>query len=645
MPRKKRLLHSGVVAAIAFLAMGDVGNRPALAPPVEVLTVMPARSPVFLPLPDDLVALALADLRTVPLFDRPFVRYLSIQDGDPNASRTSSLALNYISRSSAIYRPWVVAGGVLLRVDLRSYAPRLADLEEWLQLWEEFRFDPSFALLITKDTLRFIALRDDEIPRRRVAKTVVRKVPGRERIEKAIVDWKGGRYVYPDDSGRVIAALAPGKYEAEFRFRVPDEEVVETVFVEESGLSGDADVLRLDARHISPAAWAELTRETRSQAPIVDHRYFLYRALSTIEDKGVYKTIWGGLYYQFRGVKRAKEVLGKDTKASDLDLFFESLGIGNIKAGVTQEKLFEGLRSDQRAAVFRSGVTGKPRDVTLFHVPADKEGGSFGAITGDVGDGDVDVGDRAFANLLAPRRKAREAIFPAANGLSIFGLFNGEGARQDEVPPDVAVDTTIPASHTRRLQAAIGCIRCHGTDGSDGWKPLRNDVRTLLDATYDILGDLGKGGSLSYETRSRLIEAYTGNFDKALRRARDDVAEVTLRATGPWKESADQTDVAKIAAIRLADDYSGYWYDLVTPRMAIGELGVEAPELEAVGLLNLLLPPDGRANFAGLIVENPAIMALKSGIGVNRSDWSLAFPFAAERARKQRAAVERMLKR
>src|SRR5262249_53356829 len=159
-------------------------------------------------------------------------------------------------------------------------------------------------------------------------------------------------------------------------------------------------------------SWAKLQAECHSAAPVVEGHYFMTRALSTIQDKGVFKTVFGGLYYRLRGIKKST-VKG----ASDLDLFFQELGIGNIKAGLTQEKLFNDLRSDQRIAMFRSDITGKPREVSGFHTPADREGASWGAITGDIKDGDVDIGDRSFANLLTPRRQAREAIFPTRTGL------------------------------------------------------------------------------------------------------------------------------------------------------------------------------------------------------------------------------------
>jgi hypothetical protein len=226
----------------------------------------------------------------------------------------------------------------------------------------------------------------------------------------------------------------------------------------------------------------------------------------------------------------------------------------------------------------------------------------------------------------------------------MFGLFNGDGVRQDEVPPDVAVDSTIPAPHTRRLQAAIGCIRCHGTDGSDGWKPLQNDVKTLLSGKLDLLGDLTQRNRIASDVLDRLSGLYQGDFAKNLRRARDDVAEVTLKATGPWPDAKDQTDAAKVAAVKVADEYAAYNYDLVDAQSALRELGIDAGKSESLQLIGMLLPPDERAAFADVILEDPRIAALKAGLGINRSDWALVYGFAAERAQKNLAMVEKWKK-
>lgn len=591
---------------------------------------------------NELVKMAIMDLQTIPLIHQPFIRYLAIQDGEMLSVRTCSLTMNYLSRASTIIRPMPLFDSHLVRIDLRLYAPRQEDLAEWLTLWEELSFDPMFALLITKDTINFSGLRPEQLPKRKVKKTVIKKVkiPGKIREEKRVIDHPGGDLVYPDGRG-TVENVKPGKYVMDLRFDEggSERDVAEQVEVEVVGLGEGVDVVRLDGGHIDPAAFQQLQTLTGSLAPIVDHNYFKARALSTIRDKGVFTTIWGGLYYEFRGIKKSKDVKGKE-KVTDLDVFFEGLGIGNIKGGETAEQLFDRLRSDQRLAVFRSNVTGKPRDVSMFHTPAEREGSSWGAITGDVKDQSVDIGDRAYANLLNPRRDAREAIFPTANGFPIFALFNGQGVRQDEVPPDIANDDTIPPPYTRRLQPGIGCIRCHGPH--DGWQPLQNDVAEMMkNRRFDIFDDLSSKSRFNTDIIDRLAGLYSGSFAKNLRRARDDFAEASLKATGPWPDGDLQVDLAKKASARLSSEYAEYNYELVDAQKACRELGHDLGKEEAVAFLKASLPPDPRSRIGDVFPEDPRLIALESGISILRTDWSLFRPFAAERLQRNLANVRK----
>jgi hypothetical protein len=644
--RPRRILAALVGTATAGLLLSSPSLPRRAEPAHEQATVAHDEAPTMkaTQTPNDAVRLALADVQTLAPGVRCNIRYLWIQDGAKASLRTSSLALNYLSRASAIFKPLPVAEGHLVRVDLRTYAPRDRDLREWFDFWEQLQFDPMFSLLLTRDTIAFAGKLLDNLPKRKVTRTRKVTKPGPVRRETRIIVHAGGPYAAPDDSGRSWPDMAPGRYEIDLEWKGPpvEEDITETV--EETAVLGEGvDVLRLNAAHIDPVAFVQLQELTHTLAPVVEHRYFKSRALRTIKDQGVFRTIFGGLYYELRGIRKAKDVLGADTKATDLDLFFEGLGIGSIKAGLSAEQLFDKLRSDQRLAVFRSGVTGKPREVDMFHTPAAKEGNSWGAITGDVKDRDVDLGDRAFANLLNPRRQAREAIFPAATDLPEFALFNGQGALQDEVPPDVANDSTVPRPHTQRLEAAIGCLRCHYLDGSDGWKPLVNDVKRLLDGRLDLFGDLSQGkNTFAADTIDRLAGLFGGDFSKNLRRNRDDIAEATLRATGPWDDGGDQTTIAKLAGQRLAEEFESYVYDLVDCQTALREIGLQVDRKRAVETFRALVPPDLRSTFAGAYVpEDPRIGALRAGLSINRTDWALVYNFAAERAQKNLAASKK----
>lgn len=503
------------------------------------------------------IALALADVRTLPKHDRAYQRYIWIPDGKVESLQEVSLTLNYISRATTIIRPTPVAGQ-LARVDVRHYAPRDSDRDEWMGTWYNFTFDPRFSLLLTKDTLKF-------------SQGLIVNVP----------DFKDGE-----------------------------------------------DVIKVPSPHLDQVAYANLVNETASQAPIVSHRYFIVRALSAIQDKGAYKTIYGGLYYDFVGIKTGAK------KGTDEDAMFEQLGVGDVQSGLTAAKIFEKLRSDQRVAVFRSNITGRPRRADFVRTLASRDGQSIVSVTHDIKQQSIDVGVHPVMNLLDFKDDARELIAEKTNGLHLFALFDGNGKRQDEAPPDVAVDHTIPAPHSTRLQPAIGCIRCHAPDS--GWRAVHNDAKKLLGGLLDVFP------TRKADEVDRLAGLYSGDVEsRLLPRARDDYNSAILRATGPFKASKrNQADIAKLSAERLSNTWKVYWFDLVDASRALDELGVKHDPKKAVETLRKLIPPAKVIEVDGVgapyVPEDPRIGALLVGLSVNRSDWDLVYSFVATRMTKKR---------
>ncbi len=279
------------------------------------------------------------------------------------------------------------------------------------------------------------------------------------------------------------------------------------------------------------------------------------------------------------------------------------------------------------------------RVVFGFHDEADKDGGAWGAVTGDLKNQNIDVGDDPFANAILPRIQGQEAIFPTKVFPS-FAAFNGQGGLVDEVPFDITTDRTIPASFgSQRLEAAISCMRCHGIFGEDGWKPMRNELPQLTRRGPDIFGDLGAGRkAFDVDTTDRLV-GFDGNFDKPLRRARDDLAEQYGQATGEWSP-----DVVRIMSKRLAKETEDYWYDEVNAAAALRDLGLEVPKGQELDTFRALVPPDLRNRVLGFVPEDPVIGRLRAGLSVSRPDWSLRFAFAAERAKAGLAEVRKAAK-
>src|SRR5215469_10876450 len=106
------------------------------------------------------VALALADAAAMNPYDRYFVRYLWCPNGQ---FKSANIALNVVSRGVSVVRAMPLSGGRLLRVDARLYARfdpnskdgHNADIDDFLHTWEALRYDPAFALLITRDNANF----------------------------------------------------------------------------------------------------------------------------------------------------------------------------------------------------------------------------------------------------------------------------------------------------------------------------------------------------------------------------------------------------------------------------------------------------------------------------------------------------------
>src|SRR5581483_3695622 len=250
--------------------------------------------------------------------------------------KSVSFTLNLISNATIPIRPYPIKIKVpdpvnkgkelelipLIRIDLRHYAPQDKDLQRWLKIWEEYQFDPKFNFLITEDTLKFAQNFDNnllkiedfnKIPSELLKNQVINRNNQVKKVKKRVEKtWLGD--IDPDD----------GKYYPKgYKYHVIEE-------VDEP-IENQTNILRIISNHIDKQLIATAIDLTHSQAPIVNYKYFIRRALTTIQGKGVFNTVYRGLYYDFLGIK-AKKVDDKDRKkGSDEDVFLENLGIGNVE--------------------------------------------------------------------------------------------------------------------------------------------------------------------------------------------------------------------------------------------------------------------------------------------------------------------------
>jgi hypothetical protein len=593
---------------------------------------------------------AAADLAMVPEFDRLYMRYVWIASGKFRDARTASFTINLLSRGTTIARPTPVqavakrAGKadvpiLLQRCDLRQYANTDAVLHDLTETWEELAFDPRFNLLLTKATLEFATGIKLPKVKRQVTKTV-----------EEIVEVPGG-YIHTDG--------------ARYTHKRVKREVTTTEEVD--ALSEKTNVVRQVAPHLPLDAVAALVDGTHSQAPVVSLGYLVARGMRQVQDKGtLWQDLYGGLYYRFRGIAKAK-------KGTDEDTYFAGVGVGEAGGRVKAADVFNAQQSDARAAVFVSGVTGRPRRIDFLrtlsgHVAFNT---SLLSITQDLKRGSIDIDQHPLFNLDPFSRvkfDAKELIREITNGLNEFVLFNGNGDLLDQATDDVAADSTIPAPYGNVLEPAIGCIRCHAK--GRGWQTVTNDVAlltqkgkdrpaALLDILDDISGTKRRGlvGAKREFSRNEAIQRLTGLYTAdaemtMLPRARDDYTRAIQLATGQ-EDGENGVDLAQIRSSDLAAIFNGYFYRKLTAIDALRDLGevwegtdaikagkrlqeVTTKDQNAVqGNTVWIYPLHG--GEAVPVPEDPVIAALYRGLGIERSDYDLRFSFVAARHAAKRA--------
>jgi hypothetical protein len=569
------------------------------------------------------LAVALADLRTLSAEERLVSRYVWITDGEDWSARVVALTGGYITQHPVPHRPVPIGGfqvkalgknfpklPLLLRFDLRQLTVTDKQLSELIRVWEEFQFDPRLNLLVTRDTLKFaagIGLDPANLPKKRKSTWVLEDLP-----EPVVQDGKRYTQKWVEKISEVPA--------------------------------GEADVVRLVGPHIDPALISELIDLTQSQAPVVNHRYFVARTLATIKTKNpVYSTIFGGLYYELAGVPLANAEQKKQG-ITDLDVLFESLGVAGNGSKIKAFDLLAKLNSDQKIAMYASEVTGKPRMVFFAPIlsvkPTVAQG--FITITFDVKVENIDIAKHAMANLGGFEPDALEVLWVGPSGVQRAALYDGKGNLQEAAPSDVVGDRTVPAPYSTDLQAPISCIVCHGPER--GWRYAPNHaLEVAAGKRPDILNDFKLAKGLSQrEATERLKSQYSGDLEQVFfPRARDDYDRALLATAGPW-DKVKILNLSKITSEKISATFHGYRHRKVDAAEALADLGIP-PGKDAHETLSKYMPPVGPlqadgANvfkaedfrFAGL--KNPKVK------GIVRTDYDLFYAFMARRVQLVLAA-------
>jgi hypothetical protein len=132
---------------------------------------------------------------------------------------------------------------------------------------------------------------------------------------------------------------------------------------------------------------------------------------------------------------------------------------------------------------------------------------------------------------------------------------------------------------------------------------VSNDQRRLLAGRVDLLTERA-------EDAERLASFYDRDLNKHLARDREDYAAAVATATGGLT-------VERLAAA-LGNQFAAYVDALVTPAQAARELGVAEADLAHA--------------LSG--ADDPVILALCTGLAVQRQQWEAAFAQAVLRTTK-----------
>lgn len=544
---------------------------------------------VVIPTPADAVQMAAADVLQLPLEDRPFQTYFLTYDRSKEFYGAFNYVLNTsVSHASVLYKPDVVAGGWLIRVDRRRLWPRTED---------------------------FVAL-DAEFQKLGQIEHYfhVQGVIAQEKVEFEEVQVKTGRQI-PQQFTQGMRRFT----------RMVDEVVTERRAVTKGSqpvATGSEFALHLLGKTANEAPIIVLAKATATPGlslnanPIMRADWFLFIASSTLAEEN-------GRYYEFRRIKDSQG--GKTAE----QLWLETQGVNY--------EVIKNLRSDQRIAKWRSNVTGKPRAVEYFFTTAARPSvGPVGvALTRDYLVGKVDSTAHALRNLLNYKFDGTEAMGFLPNGMMSFVLFNGDGSLARTAPDKLVSDRTVPSPHQTLLQAPISCYRCHGT--TDMWMDAANDIYSLSKGKFglNVFDDLSSKTD-PLDTLDRLVGLYAGEMDEFLTASRNTHAKSTFILTNGMQIP----DVAK----KIGEIYGSYRYNPVTPQVACLELGWVVSEEDAIPLLNMVLPVLPK-NRNGIHTESVVIGTLRAWtpqrpLFVNRDDWEQEYADAMLRVQTQAVRMQ-----
>ena len=379
-----------------------------------------------------------------------------------------------------------------------------------------------------------------------------------------------------------------------FHQQLPGTKIVD---VQEFFFKGEA----FKAKHIRLAQPQEYTQPFGDQLMQLGRRQgMIFKADWFIEIANT--TLKPGRYYEFVGIEgdNLSRFLGRfDIKEAELDLG----------------------KKDERAALFKSKPTGKPRLIKILtsNVPRPSKSRGIVAVTYDLTDEQFEAINDPIENLIKFDFAAYEIIADRPNGTHIYAIFNKDGVLQKEGDPKIAPDHKEPEElGSKVLQSGLSCRRCHGY--GHGWQHFDNDIVKLLKDDFSVFDDLASNVTRD-ETLTLLSRLYSSEpSQKPL-----GVLEIGRQL---YAQNVDKITLGRPLPF-MAETLHGVhvnYKSTLSPKGVVSELGYRVDtEDDAIKLFKQVFPT------AIGTQEHPIVGAVKARIPVQRAQLERTYGYLMSR--------------
>jgi hypothetical protein len=235
------------------------------------------------------------------------------------------------------------------------------------------------------------------------------------------------------------------------------------------------------------------------------------------------------------------------------DVYKKFLAVGDKEKDF--QKLVDGdpdvvakLYSDRQGTVSFSGVTLRNRRLTRLPTRVGVRGGYYWFTT----DTRKDAAKQNYLEILLDRGPenfdATEQIASLPNGLQAYALFNNQGDRQTEAPPDIAGDKSS-TNNDLRVRNPLSCVRCH-VEGIIPFKSVYPRLRKTIKIEAYLKEDLQRLDQLYGADLADVFEFDQAIYAKAVKKATNmtplEVAKLHAQVYHEWDESP--VNLATVAA-------------------------------------------------------------------------------------------------